>query len=266
MKKNRNEVVVGMFVIIGFIILTVLVFFVSGVYLFRPGYKFDVVYEYVSILDKGAPVRMAGVRIGEVDGVKLVLDPATGDTKVHVKLFIEKGTEIRENYGFFIRGTHVLSEPHIEVTPKPGNAPAIKPGAIVNGENPVAVETLVQKANDIATRLDNILSSFEGALATDEGRESFKKIVINLGNLTDSLNTLMSGTGQNNKTTIQNIQSSADSLSQILEHMKNGEGTAGQLLMKDDLYKELDAFVKEIKTHPWRLMKKDGGGKFLGIF
>ena len=95
MKKGRNEVMVGMFVIIGFVLLTVTVFFVSGVYLFRPGYHVDVMYEYVSILDRGAPIRMAGVRVGEVSEVKLVFDPKIGKTRVRVKLFIEKGTEIR---------------------------------------------------------------------------------------------------------------------------------------------------------------------------
>ncbi len=59
MKKTQNEVAVGTFVIIGFIMLALIVFFVSGVYLFRSGYYVTVRYNYVSILDKGAPVRMA---------------------------------------------------------------------------------------------------------------------------------------------------------------------------------------------------------------
>src|SRR3989338_4101000 len=113
MKKTRAEILVGTFVIFGFLILSLVVFFVSGVYLVRPGYKVFVMFNYVSILDKGAPVRMAGVRVGEVSKVALQEDPQTGQTRVKVQLFIAKGFEIRENYLFNVRGAHIMSEPHI---------------------------------------------------------------------------------------------------------------------------------------------------------
>src|SRR3989338_7990190 len=102
MKKTQNEVTVGAFVIIGFVLLALIVFFVSGVYLFRQGYYLTVAYNYVDILDKGAPVRMAGVRVGEVNKVSLLFDEKEKRTKVMVKLFIEKGVEIKENYTFDI--------------------------------------------------------------------------------------------------------------------------------------------------------------------
>jgi len=265
MKKSRNEVMVGMFVIVGFLILTVLVFFVSGVYLFRPGYKFNVMYEYVSILNKGAPIRMAGVRIGEVDKVDLVYDEVEGKTHVKVRIFIEKGTAIRENYIFSIRGTHILSEPHIEVTPKPGGAPVIKPGATMMGENPVPVEALIEQAHAITGHLEAILSSFRTAVTDPEGQDSVKKIVLNLAELTESMNKVINGNEESIRKGLVDLSSTAGSLAVILDHIESGEGTAGQLLMKDELYVELKEFVSEIKRHPWRLMKKDDG-KFLGIF
>ena len=97
MKKDNNEVAVGVFVILGFVFLTLVLFFVSGVYFFRSGYSVDVLYEYVSILNKGAPVRMAGVRVGEVSDVKLYFDEAKQMNRVKVKVFVEKGVEGRIN-------------------------------------------------------------------------------------------------------------------------------------------------------------------------
>ena len=98
MKKKSNEVSVGVFVILGFVFLTLVLFFVSGVYLFRSGYSVDVMFNYVSILNKGAPVRMAGVRVGEVSQVDIIYDAVKQNNRVKVKLFIEKGVQIRENY------------------------------------------------------------------------------------------------------------------------------------------------------------------------
>lgn len=265
MKKDRHEVAVGMFVIIGFLILTVTVFFVSGVYLFKPGYKIDVMYEYVSILNKGAPVRMAGVRVGEVDDVNLVYDKEKGHLRVRITLFINNGFEVRENYQFFIRGTHILSEPHIEISPVEGNAPVIKAGAVFEGINPVPIEEIVDKAHDIAGHLEAILGAFRNASGADDGGETLKNLVLNLEKTTKSLSVILDGNEADMKDSLKNLHESSEALSQILTKVESGEGTAGKLLMTEELHSELVSFVKEIKTHPWRLMKKDGG-KFLGIF
>lgn len=266
MKKKHNEVLVGMFVIFGFVFLSLIVFFVSGVYLFRPGYSVDVMYEYVSILDKGAPIRMAGVRIGEVSKVDLVFDEALKKTRVRVKLFIEKGVEIRENYLFKIQGTHILSEPHIEITPVPGDSPLIKPGELIEGETPVPLEALIDKSNSIADHLESVLGGLRTAVQDKETAQDIKDIVRNLATLTDSMNKVLSGSEKDLKDAITHIKSSTESLSIILDKMEKGEGTAGKLLTQDELYQEMRAFVAEIKAHPWRLMKKDGGGRKFLLF
>jgi phospholipid/cholesterol/gamma-HCH transport system substrate-binding protein len=209
MKKKSNEVSVGIFVIVGFIFLTLVLFFVSGVYLFRSGYTVDVMFNYVSILNKGAPVRMAGVRVGEVSQVDIVFDEAKQNNRVKVKLFIEKGMEIRENYSFTIRGTHVLSEPHVEITPKPGTFPLLHKGSVVEGVPLVAVEELIDQAHG----------------------------------------------------TLGNIESTSASLSHIINNVEKGEGTLGSLLVKDELYMEMEAFVKDVRAHPWKLLKKDSQDK-----
>ena len=264
MKRARNEVVVGAFVIFGFIFLSLIVFFVSGVYLFRPGYSVSVMYEYVSILDKGAPVRMAGVRIGEVSKVDLLYDETRQKTRVRVKLFIEKGVEIRENYLFKIQGTHILSEPHIEITPVPGSAPRVKSGQVIEGMALVSIESLIDRGSAIADHLEQILGGVHAAIKDKETVQDIKDIVSNLATLTASMNQVLSGSEQDLKSAIGSIKSSTESLSVILDKMEKGEGTAGKLLTEDELYQEMRAFVAEIKAHPWRLMKRDDGGrKFL---
>ncbi len=216
MKKKGNEVSVGIFVILGFIFLTLVLFFVSGVYLFRNGYTVDVMYNYVDILGKGAPVRMAGVRVGEVSSLELVFDEARQNNRVKVKLFIEKGVEIRENYEFTVRGTHVLSEPHVEITPKPGKFPIVRKGAVMEGVPLVAVEELMDQAHR----------------------------------------------------TLGNIESSSASLSQILGKVEKGDGTLGKFLTEDVIYNEMEALVKDVRAHPWKLLKKDSkdGRKWYLLF
>ncbi len=261
MKKQTNEITVGIFVIVGFILLTLVLFFVSGVYLFRPGYSINVLYEYVSILDKGAPLRMAGVRIGEVSNVKLYFDEAQKKNRVEVKLFVEKGVEIGENYQFKIQGTHILSEPHIEVTPVPGATRFLTDGSVVDGVSPVPVEELVNRANEISDHIAAMLTKFREGVADTGTIEDLRLMVKNFAELSSALNTSVQGSGNELRQSIVNIESSSASLSHILDRIEQGQGTLGKLLAEDEIYNELREFVKDIRAHPWKLIKKDTGKK-----
>ncbi len=259
MRKSSDQTAVGFFVIVGFILLALFVFFISGAYLFRPGYAISVVYDYVSILDRGAPIRMAGVRVGEVSSVELLYDPTLQKTRVKIKLFIEKGVEIRDNYEFKIQGTHILSEPHIEITPKPGNRPVLAEGVVVEGVPLVAIEEMIDKAQKIASNLDELTTQFKTMFMDEESAKSIKTIVTNMSEITRSLNLVLKGNEKNLSQTIQNLDASTESLKTVLDQVKQGNGTVGKLLNSDELYQELRGFVSEIKTHPWRLLKKDKG-------
>ena len=266
MKKKNDEVSVGVFVILGFIFLTLVLFFVSGVYLFRSGYTLDVMYNYVSILNKGAPVRMAGVRVGEVSKVDLVFDQAKQSSRVKVKLFIEKGVEIRENYAFAIRGTHILSEPHVEISPKPGNFPVLRKGAVVEGVTLVAVEEMIDRAQEILNRLSGILGTFSEGEGDSGTLKDLKTLIHNLSSLSGSLDDALKKPDGSMQQSFQNIESSSESLANILGKVEDGDGTLGKLLMKDELYQEMEAFVKDVRAHPWKLVRKDSKRKWYFLF
>lgn len=259
MRKSSDQTAVGFFVIVGFILLALFVFFISGAYLFRPGYSLSVVYDYVSILDRGAPIRMAGVRVGEVNSVELLYDPASQKTRVKIKLFLEKGVAIRDNYEFKIQGTHILSEPHIEITPKPGGTKVLAEGAVVEGVPLVAIEDMIDQAHKIATNLDALTTQFKNMFADEENAKSIKEIVLHLSEITQSLSQILKGNEKSLIKTIQNLDGSTEALKTVLDQVSQGEGTVGKLLYSDELYQELRGFVSEIKTHPWRLLKKDKG-------
>ncbi len=261
MKKTRTEILVGTFVIFGFLILSLVVFFVSGVYLVRSGYKVFVMFNYVSILDKGAPVRMAGVRVGEVNKVTLQEDPETGQTRVKVQLFIAKGFEIRENYLFNVRGTHIMSEPHIEVSPQPGKGPFLKDGAIVQGVDPVPVEVLVDRADHIAADLEAIFGRLKMVVDDQQSEKDIKEAIHNIASLSRSLNQILSGSENNISESFKHLNASTKSLESVLNKIDKQQGTVGKLVGDKELYQEIHEFVRDLKAHPWKLLKKDNKKK-----
>ena len=259
MNKRRNEAFVGMFVLLGFVFLTLMVFFVSGVYLFRAGYTLNVRYDYVSILDKGAPVRMAGVRVGEVSAVVLLPSSAGEPTRVQVQLYIEKSVQIRKNYVFKIEGTHILSEPHIEITPLPGSEELLKSGDIIEGASPLAVEKIMEHANEITENLNDILKTVKGFVNDKQAGQDVREMISHLAKVSASLNKILDEKSEKDmKTSLENLKESTDDLKTVLDRLEGGKGTAGRLLKDEALYDDMRGFVAEIKAHPWRLLKRDG--------
>jgi hypothetical protein len=47
-----------------------------------------------------------------------------------------------------------------------------------------------------------------------------------------------------------------DNIDEGITKIKNKEGTVGKLLYDDVLYQELEALMKDLRRHPWKLFFK----------
>ena len=52
------------------------------------------------------------------------------------------------------------------------------------------------------------------------------------------------------------MERAVDSLDQILDQVRSGEGTIGNLVYNDELYTDLRDMVKDLKANPWKLFHK----------
>ena len=67
-----SELRVGLFVLVGLLILAVAIFYVTGAGFLGPKYRLKTYLPEVSGLSAGAPVRLDGVEIGNVEKIRLV--------------------------------------------------------------------------------------------------------------------------------------------------------------------------------------------------
>ncbi len=67
-----TELRVGLFVLVGLFILAVGIFYVTGATFIGPKYRLKTYLPEVSDLANGAPVRVDGVEVGNVESIKLV--------------------------------------------------------------------------------------------------------------------------------------------------------------------------------------------------
>ncbi len=258
MKKSRFEVAVGLFVVLGFLILSMVVFFVSGVYFFRPGYHLTAHFDYVGIINKGAPVRFSGVRVGEVTDVNIIQAGTNKDqARVAVTIFIQKGIEIRDNYEISVRGTHIMSEPHVAISPLPGNGRVLKDGDVIeNGVSPYSMDELFKESASMLTRVNKMLGDVSALLDDPKMREMVSHSFENMSRLLESMNTIVVGEEGEIRSMIINMSQVSKEMSEMIGTINRADGTVGKLIKSDEIYVDLRDFVRDIKSHPWRLLKK----------
>lgn len=195
------ELKVGVFILIGIAILFIIVFSIGDIKLIKGGYHIKVIFNFASGIGPSAPVRLAGVGCGQVEGLHLFYDEKEARTKVEVYSWIESNNiKIEKNAVATINTLGLLGEKYLEIIPGVAEKGFLKDSDTLIGKDPVAME----------------------------------KITENLANLSESVGT-------------------------VVDRLKKGEGTIGKLLVEDKIYRDLEAFVEDIKKHPWKLLSKPRG-------
>ncbi len=191
------EVKVGIFILGGLIILILMIFSIGDIYLIRPGYHIKTIFNFANGIAMNAPVRLAGIEVGEVDGIRLYYDSEEGRTKVELTAWIKKDDMFIESDSKAVINTlGMLGEKYLEIYPGQ-NKDFLKEGGMLVGKDPVSMEDMTFQIKQVA-----------------------------------------------------------DSVTVIMERLKNGEGTIGKFLTDDGIYNNLEDFTADIKANPWKLMNR----------
>lgn len=128
-KTITIEFWVGIFVIIGLLSFSYLSINIAGMKFSNAGfYNIYAAFNDISGLKNGAPVEIAGVKIGEVVDINLK------DTQALVKLQIKNNYELRDDDIFQIRTKGIIGDKFVKVSPG-GSSTTIKEGDTIYDTN-----------------------------------------------------------------------------------------------------------------------------------
>lgn len=243
MKKAGLEFKVGIFVVIGFAVLVGLVF-KTGDFYWKPGYTVRFIFRSVSGIDAGSPVRLAGVPIGEVKRIGVIRD-AEGQTQVEAIAWITQGVFIEEDAEVRISMMGLLGEKYIDVMPGTGGAATLGAGGSVLGRESVGFEKITESGDRLLNKMEYAMDNVNELVANPDFKKGLRDTFIQADKLTANL---LEAT--------DDLKEAAKSARVILGNAKEGKGTIGRLFMDDTIAKEFEAFVKDVKAHPWKLLKK----------
>ena len=216
--KSKLELTVGLFVFAGLVILTIFVLYIGDFKNTLSTYRINFTFNFINGVKVGSPVRFAGVDVGEVKTINFVF-PVKGERpKVQMVSMITNKIDIPKDSSVWVNTLGILGEKYIEIMPGKDFVNVVKDGDTMTGNDPFAMQEFGEMAKSVISKLDATLTGINGVT------DSVKALTLNLD----------------------------DGVTRI----KNGEGSVGKLMYRDDLYNELEAFVVDIKSHPWKLFWK----------
>lgn len=307
MKKNRisHEAKIGIVALISIIVFIWIFNFLKGKNLFSSSATYYAVYEKVNGLTESNPVEVNGYKVGVVQSVRFI-DPVSGrllvtfkvkkDFKLPVNTVAEittatliAGMKIQfvygEGPGFYTSGdtipgrlaVSILDMLEDEFVPLKDKITGLLTSidSTINSLNEImdpefrknvrsgiaSLSNTAKNINDADLRgtLDNI-DKFTDMLAENSGRLS--SAFSSLGSVAD---TLASADIYNS---INNLKSSLEKTSKLLDNLNEGQGSAGQLLTNDDLYRNLsnslenlNLLLVDLKANPKRYVHFSVFGK-----
>lgn len=138
MKKLSTEVLVGLFMVIGFVNFAIVAIkFGSGSLITAKGKSAKAKFESIAGLKQSASIEIAGVNVGKVKSIELDKGQAL------VEFNLNKGIEIYQDAVAHVRTKGIIGEKYIKIDPGFSKTP-LEDGAIINEtRSPVDIEELI---------------------------------------------------------------------------------------------------------------------------
>jgi len=131
-------------------------FFMGGSRVFQAGYAFDVRLDSASGLVVGAPVKFAGVDVGEVRSIRIQPEAAR-PWPVLLSVWVHDEVQLYADDRVLVGMLGILGEKYVEILPGPQRTQPLNAGATLTAQKTVTEVQLTQ-------RLGRVLQGLETAL------------------------------------------------------------------------------------------------------
>lgn len=182
MAKFNNEIKTGIVVVAAILVFMYISAKMGGVKV-MDGYELNVLFNYVSGLEDKAPVKLAGVIIGEVKKVTHVYD--NDETKVLAKLSLNGDARVREDSKIKISTTGLIGEKYIEITGGLKGSPVVPHGKTLVGVDLYEMEELIARLDSSMQDLQKLMGHADSVLV--DNKDDIRATIMNLKDSSENL-------------------------------------------------------------------------------
>lgn len=222
-----TELRVGLFVLVGLSVLAAGIFYVTGAGTLGPKYRLVTYLPEVSGLANGAPVRLDGVEVGNVETIRIA--PRAPEKAVDRNRNIEVVMRVGERYQKYILTDSaaslvtegLLGNRYVDITRGITGVP-LKDGQEVPGTEEKAIKEVVERSADLLGNLQALSENVQELISgVKQGKGSLGKLLTD-----DQAYNHLNG-----------ILAKSDAM---LADVREGKGTVGKLVTSDEMYNKVD--------------------------
>ncbi len=242
MKGLSLEVKVGLLVLVALLIMGGFLFVLGGVHL-EDGYAIHVDFNNPGGVKPGAPVRIAGVRVGTVEQSTYLggkLDPKTGRralVRIELKVDHKVRETVHEDALFYVTSQGVLGEPFIAIDPGSHEKPVLAEGSVVHGIDPPRLDLAMAMGYEL---LETMVTALR------ENREEISGLLTNASGMLKGMNEILADNHQRINSIIANADTATSEGAALIKGVRENyvDGQRARRIM-DNLDKTLVATSQE---------------------
>jgi len=158
-----TELRVGLFVLAGLFILALGTFYVTGAGILGPKYRLTTYLPEVEGLETGAPVRLDGVAVGNVQSIALTPHPQDQAHNITLVLRIDKKyqNDIRTDSSASLITEGLLGNRYVTIS-RGLTGSVVPPNGVVPGKEEAAMKQMVERGADLMQNLGALSDDLRG--------------------------------------------------------------------------------------------------------
>jgi phospholipid/cholesterol/gamma-HCH transport system substrate-binding protein len=250
MEGKREQVFVGLFVLVAVGVLVGTVFALTGTFAGNAA-TYHAYFQFAGGLEPGATVRYAGgPKVGRVE--KLQLDPKDS-SRIEIEFTVKSDLPVKTDSHVKIMSLSPLGDNHLEIVPGSDKGKPAPSGSFLQADPYVDFNALTSKINDIAPQAQELLTTLNA-------RASELKVTIsrvndllsdqNRKNLAGTLSTTRGMLDENRvqiKDSIGNLNTVSKKVQPLLDDLRKTSAEANQAITHiDDLVGENRADIRQV--------------------
>lgn len=239
-----SQVRVGVVIIVGLLILAFGILQVGALFdVFADRYTLFMPVRTTGGLIEGAPVTLAGKRVGQVDDIEFIpLRRQRGADNLMLSLEIDEDVQehIREDSEGRIRTQGLVGEMYVDIDPGTLPYPVLQPGDTLPSRPTVDIDRVLAKAYEVLVAADSTLGDIRELTAgLRRGEGTLGRLLVD-----ESL--------------YERALTAADEAAVLLDRMNRGEGTFGRLVRDPTLYNRLVDAAARVDTLGAAILEAEG--------